>query len=94
MGGEVVVPTVHGKVKYQIPEGTQPGTTFRLKGKGIQYLNGRGKGDQYVKVTIEVPKRLNREQKRELEEFEQSLSIEQNYEKQKSFLERIKDLWK
>ena len=82
------------QVKYQIPEGTQPGTTFRLKGKGIQYLNGRGKGDQYVKVTIEVPKRLNREQKRELEEFEQSLSIEQNYEKQKSFLERIKDLWK
>ncbi|WP_105205185.1 molecular chaperone DnaJ [Neobittarella massiliensis] len=94
MGGEVTVPTVHGKVKYEVPEGTQPGTTFRLRGKGIPYLNGRGKGDEYVKVSIEVPKKLNKDQKKELEEFEQSLSIEQNYEKQKGFFERLKDLWK
>ena len=94
LGGEITVPTVHGKVKYNVPEGTQPGTVFRIKGKGIQYLNGRGKGDQYVNITIEVPKKLNKDQKRELKEFEESLSVEENYEKQKTFFDRIKDLWK
>ena len=94
MGGEVVVPTVDGKVKYPIPEGTQPGTVFRLKGKGIQYLGGRGKGDQYVKVAIEVPKKLSKDQKKMLKDFENSLSLETNYENQKSFFGRLKDIWK
>ena len=69
LGAEVEVPTLDGKVKYNIPEGTQTGTTFRLRGKGVPYLNGNGRGDQYVTVNIETPKNLNREQKDLLREF-------------------------
>ena len=68
-GAEVEVPTLDGKVKYTIPEGTQTGTTFRLRGKGIPYLNGSGRGDQYVTVNIETPKNLNKEQKELLRKF-------------------------
>jgi molecular chaperone DnaJ len=50
LGAELEIPTIDGKVKYTLPEGTQSGTTFRLKGKGIPSLNGRGRGDQYVTV--------------------------------------------
>ena len=69
LGAEVEVPTLDGKVKYPIPEGTQTGTTFRLKGKGIAQLNGSGRGDQYVTVNIETPKNLTKEQKDLLREF-------------------------
>ena len=55
-----MVPTIDGKVQYTVPEGTQSGTTFRLRGKGIQYVNGRGRGDQYVHVVVEIPKKLTR----------------------------------
>lgn len=50
LGDELVMPTIDGKVKYNIPEGTQSGTTFRLKGKGVQKLNSNGRGDQYITV--------------------------------------------
>ena len=73
LGADVVVPTVDGKVEYTVPEGTQSGTTFRLRGKGIQYLGGRGRGDQYVKVTVEIPKKLTRAQRDALKAFEDSL---------------------
>lgn len=63
LGGEVVVPTLSGDVKYAVPEGTQSGTTFRLKGQGVTKLNSTGKGDMYVNVTVEIPKRLNEAQK-------------------------------
>ena len=69
LGAEVEVPTLDGKVKYDIPEGTQTGTTFRLRGKGIPNLNGGGRGDQYVTVNIETPKNLNKEQKELLRQF-------------------------
>ena len=69
LGAEVEVQTLDGKVKYTIPEGTQTGTTFRLRGKGIPYLNGSGRGDQYVTVYIETPKNLTKEQKELLREF-------------------------
>ena len=58
LGGDVQVPTLSGPIKYRIPEGTQPGTVFRLKGKGIQKLKGTGKGDLFVKVDVSVPKHL------------------------------------
>lgn len=89
-GDEVVVPTLTGKVKYTIAEGTQPGTVFRLKGKGIPYLNGRGQGDQYVKVEIEVPTNLTQPQKDALAAFEKTLS-DKNYNKRKGFFKKIKD---
>lgn len=93
LGDEVVVPTIDGKVKYNVPEGTQPGTTFRLRNKGIPYVNGRGRGDQYVKVTIEVPRNLSAKQKQSLREFEAANS-EKNYAKRKSFFDKLKDAMK
>lgn len=92
LGAEVVVPTLDGKVSYSVHEGTQPGDVFKLKGKGIPRLNGRGVGDQFVKVTIEVPKNLTKKQKEILQEFEQN-QTEKNYQKRKGFFDKIKDLF-
>ena len=63
MGDEIEVPTIDGKAKLSVPEGTQSGTTFRLRGKGFPKLRGYGKGDQLVKVKVLTPTRLNEEQK-------------------------------
>ncbi len=63
LGDSVEVPTLDGKVKYTIPDGTQTGTVFRLRGKGIQRLNASGRGDQFVTVTVETPMNLSSEQK-------------------------------
>ena len=78
-------------MKYPIPEGTQPGTIFRLKGKGVQKLNRSERGDQYIHLTIEVPKNLNKKQKELLKEFEASTG-EENYKKRKTFWEKLKDI--
>lgn len=69
LGAEVEVPTLDGKVKYSIPEGTQTGTVFRLRGKGVPYLNSSGRGDQFVTVNITTPKGLTREQKELLRQY-------------------------
>ena len=84
LGATLEIPTIDGQVKYDIPEGTQTGTVFRLRGKGIPVLNGRGRGDQYVTVNIETPRGLNREQKDALKKFDAALG-DGNYEKRKSF---------
>ena len=70
MGAELEIPTIDGKVKYTLPAGTQVGTTFRLRGKGIPRLQQSGRGDQYVTVSIEVPKNLNAEAKEALRAFD------------------------
>ncbi len=88
LGDEVVVPTLDGDVSYQVHEGTQPGDIFKLKNKGIENLTGRGRGDQYVRVTIEVPKNLSKEQKEILQQFEATAS-DKNYQKRKSFREKL-----
>ncbi len=93
LGDEIVVPTIDGKVKYTIPEGTQNGATFRFKGKGVKVINRSNRGDQYVHVNIEVPKNLSKKQKELLKEFENSLSDE-NYNKRKNFFERLKEAFK
>ena len=64
LGDEIEVPTLDGKVKYTIPEGTQTGTVFRLRDRGIKRLRGNSKGDQYVKVNVEVPKKLSEKTER------------------------------
>ena len=69
LGAEIEVPTLDGKVKYSIPEGTQTGTVFRLRGKGIPNLRGSGRGDQFVTVNVAVPTGLNNEQKELLRSF-------------------------
>jgi molecular chaperone DnaJ len=69
MGAELEIPTIDGKVKYNLPAGTQSGTTFRLRGKGIPELRGRGRGDQFVTVKVQVPTSLTNEQKEALNAF-------------------------
>lgn len=91
LGDELTVPTIDGKVKYKIPEGTQPSTTFRLKGKGVKNINGSNRGDQYVTVTVEVPRNITKKQKELLKQFDSTLT-DSSYEKRKSFFDRIKDI--
>ena len=89
LGGDLEIPTIDGKVSYTLPEGTQTGTTFRLKGKGIPVVSGRGRGDQFVTVHIETPRGLNREQKEALRKFSETLK-EHNYKERKSFFDMFK----
>ncbi|MBR6671162.1 MAG: molecular chaperone DnaJ [Ruminococcus sp.] len=91
LGDEITVPTIDGNVKYNISEGTQTGTVFRLKGKGVKKLNRTERGHQYVKITVEVPKNLSKKQKELLKNFETSLS-EKNYAKRPSFFEKLKGI--
>lgn len=91
LGDEIVVPTIDGNVKYRIGEGTQTGTVFRLRGKGVKRPNRNERGDQYVKVFVEVPKGLNKKQKEMLQQLEASLESK-NYAKRESFFKKLKDL--
>lgn len=90
LGDTLQVPTIDGQVEYKIPEGTQTGTVFRLKNKGIQNINGRGRGDQYVKVNIEVPKNLSSEQKKVLRHFEE-MTTGANLSQRESFWDKVKN---
>ncbi len=92
LGDELEVPTLEGKVKYKMPEGTQSGTVFRLRSKGIVNPRGYGKGDQYVRVMIEVPKKLSEDQKDILRKFAAE-SGEEIYEQKKTFLNKVKDVF-
>ena len=73
LGGSLTVPTLKESVKYQVPAGTQTGSTFRLREQGIQRLNANGKGDLLVTVNIDVPKHLSDEQRKILQQFSESL---------------------
>ncbi len=76
LGDNIRIPTLDGDVKFDIPAGTQSGTVFSLKGKGIQILNGRGRGDQLVRIIVDVPKSLSHRQKEILMEFEKELGVQ------------------
>lgn len=93
LGDEITVPTIDGNVKYNIAEGTQTGTIFRLKGKGVKRIRRTDRGDQYVKVNIEVPKNLTKKQKELLKEFAKSMEETdgEHYQKRKSFFQKMKD---
>ncbi len=91
LGAEIQIPTLDGKITYTIPEGTQTGTTFRLKDKGIPYVGNRNRrGDQLVTVVVETPTKLNREQKELLRKLEEGLG---ESPKRKKFFDTIKDLF-
>ncbi|MFW5648011.1 MAG: molecular chaperone DnaJ [Candidatus Alkaliphilus sp. MAG34] len=92
LGDELEVPTLEGKVKYKMPEGTQSGTVFRLRSKGIVNPKGYGKGDQYVKVIIEVPTKLSEAQKDILRKFA-SESGEEIHQQKKTFFNKVKDVF-
>lgn len=93
LGGEVRVPTLEGKASVKIPAGTQSGTTFRLRGKGIQDLQGRSRGDLFVNTVVEVPTKLNAEQRAKLEAFAKSCG-EDNTPMHKSFFDRAKEFFR
>ena len=93
LGAEVQVPTLDGQVTMKIPEGTQPGKVLRLKGKGIPSLRGGMRGDQLVRVKVVVPTKLSEKQKDALRAFE-SISKDNINPEEKSFLNKIKNLFK
>ncbi len=92
LGAQLTVPTIDGKVQYTMPEGTQHGATFRLRGSGIPNLGGKGRGDQYVQVKIEVPKNLTQEQKDILRKFEEAVDDE-HYGEKKGFFKKVKEIF-
>jgi len=92
LGGEVSVPTLEGKVAIKIPAGTPSGKTFRLRGKGVPEIRGNGTGDLNVRIYVEVPKKLNAEQKEKLKAFAEVCDEETNPESQ-SFFEKAKDFF-
>lgn len=95
LGDSIVVPTLDGKVKYTIPEGTQSGTVFRLKGKGTRMYNRNSRGDQYVKIVVEVPTNLNSEQKDILRKFAETTGEDTGHHNQKkTFFDKVKEAWK
>ena len=92
LGATLTVPTVDGKVQYDLPEGTQTGTVFRLRGSGVPSINGRGRGDQYVKVNVEIPRNLNHEQKELLRKFDEATG-DSCYSERGGFFKKMKDLF-
>mgnify|MGYP003291398892 CR=1 FL=1 len=99
LGDTLYIPTLDGKVKYELPAGTQPGEVFRFRNRGIQQLQGRGKGDQFVKIVVDVPKNLNQKQKDLLRQFDSTLTNKPKNniddgttvgEEKKSFFDRFK----
>ncbi|MCZ6628664.1 MAG: molecular chaperone DnaJ [SAR324 cluster bacterium] len=96
LGTDIVVPTLNGRAELKIPPGTQSGRQFRMKSKGIPHLRGSGRGDQYVRVTVEIPTNLSKKQRELLQEFGE-LEVEQagkanvNYPRVSSFLEKFKE---
>ena len=91
LGAEIEIPTLEGKMKYTIPEGTQPGTSFSVKQKGIPYVNNSSRrGDLIFTVNVEIPKGLNDKQKSKLREFADSCG-NSNYSKKTSFFKKIFD---
>lgn len=88
LGAEINVPTLEGSVKYKIPEGTQPGTRFTLKGKGVTVINSQRKGDLYFTVNVEIPRNLSEKQKENMRTFAESCG-ESNYASRTGFFKKF-----
>ena len=89
LGAKLTVPTLEGESEFSIPEGTQSGSVFSLRGKGIPQVHGKGRGDIYVTVTVEVPKSLNSKQKELLKRFDEAMG-NKNTPKKQSFFSKFK----
>ncbi|MDO5016479.1 MAG: molecular chaperone DnaJ [Eubacteriales bacterium] len=92
LGLEVDVPTIDGPTKFKLNEGTQPGDIYTIRGKGIPFVQGRGRGDHKFQVVLEVPKNLTDEQKAQLQKFDESVS-ESHYQKRQGFLDKLKQMF-
>ena len=90
LGCEIDIPTLDKPIKYTIPEGTQPGAQFRVKGMGIPYVKSTNKGDLYINIRVEVPKKLTDKQKEILRIFDESTTGKE-YEQKRSFFNRVKE---
>jgi molecular chaperone DnaJ len=93
LGAEIEVPTLDSRATIKIPAGTQPGTTFRVKGKGVKNLQGYGHGDLHVRIQVEIPTHLTAEQKNKLREFSESCGDDVN-PISRSFFEKAKKLFR
>lgn len=92
LGADITVPTLEGNMTYTIPEGTQPGTQFTVRGKGIPYINNSGRrGDLIFTANVEVPKNLNEKQKEHLRAFAESCG-DNNFGKKTGFFRKLFDL--
>jgi molecular chaperone DnaJ len=94
LGDEVEIPTIHGKVKLKVPAGTQTGTKFRLRGKGIPNVRGRGIGDQHVIVKVITPTKLNDKQKQLLQEFAEVSGSVPKDDQEEGFFDKVKRAFK
>lgn len=92
LGDDIIVPTLEEKVSYKVPPGTQPGTVFRLKGKGIKSLRSNRKGDLYVKVSLEIPTKLNKKQKEAIAAMGEVV-CDDCYQKKSGFLKSLKEFF-
>ena len=99
LGGEIQVPTLDGSESVKVPEGTQTGTTLRLRGKGMPDVNGRGRGDLFATVQVRTPRRLSKEQRRLLDELAKVLPAEKfeprqrEDEDERNLFDRVKDMF-
>ena len=92
MGTEIRVPTLDSEHTLKIPEGTQPGTTFRIRNKGMPELHGRGRGDLYVEVRVQIPCKLSKRQKELLQELETTAKVD-NQPMMRTLLGKVKDMF-
>jgi molecular chaperone DnaJ len=98
LGGEVHVPTLEGREELHVPAGTQPGARFKLRGKGMPNVSGRGHGDLHVITRVAVPKKLTKEQKQIIEELKRTMPADRgdgddSESAEKPFFERVKDIF-
>jgi len=100
LGGEIVVPTLDGTERMKVPDGTQTGTTLRLRGKGMPDVSGRGRGDLLITVQVQTPKKLSKEQRHLLEQLEKALPKEQfeprapgEEQEDRNLFDRVKDMF-
>jgi molecular chaperone DnaJ len=92
LGAELIVPTLEGDHVLKMPEGTQSGTTLRIRGKGVPILNGHGKGDLFVEVRVQTPGKLNKRQRELLLELE-SMNRVENRPQRRTLLGKVKDIF-
>jgi molecular chaperone DnaJ len=92
LGAEIAVPTLEGEQMLKVPEGTQSGTTLRIRGKGVPMLNSRGKGDLFVEVRVQTPSKLNKRQRELLQELEGTIRVE-NKPQRRTLLGKVKDIF-
>ncbi len=100
LGGEIKVPTLGDQEAVKVPEGTQTGTTLRLRGKGMPDVNGRGRGDLFATVQVQTPKKLNREQRQLIEQLAKVLPKEKfeprphaEEQDERNLFDRVKDMF-